>query len=138
MRRWVVLILVLFLLLACSKGKEVSGKNGLLEDIPENGEEPSEVSTEEGPEGTETNTSEDLLEGEKQELPEGVIPGTCVIDSKGVVRVYAEDGTKTVYRHDCTGGILIRYSCEDNKIKSKNVICSTGQCKQGPYGDSCV
>lgn len=130
--RWMLLALMILLLLsACSKGREVSSK-GILEDA--NAPNTNDII---GSEDTETEDTSELDEP-KLELPPGVVPGNCIVDSKGVVRVYNEDGTKTVYRHDCVGGVLTRYSCEENKITTKNVICSSGECKQGPYGDSCL
>lgn len=144
MRKAIILLILILFLFACSKGAEVEKKieyskgEGyevpVEEEVEESEEETDEVESEE----TDDEETEEVEDLPTQTPPEGIETGTCTQDSKGVVRVYHDDGKKTVYRHDCNIGLLIKYGCEDGKITEKIIPCSSGKCLQGPYGDQCA
>jgi len=140
MRKIILVLMLVLFLFACSKGAEVEKKLEYADKAPVDEPETTEevVETEEETEETEEMEEAVEEEEEKKEVPEGVATGTCSTDSKGVVRVYSADGSKKVYRHDCTGGMLVKYTCEYDRISERIIPCSSGKCLQGPYGDQCA
>ena len=149
MRRVFILIVMLLFLVSCTKGDEVASKldqyRGTeavideLDIIDDLG--PTEFVREDE---IETNESEDWVPEEepvKETVKKEILTGEteCTTDSKGVVRVIYADGSKKIYRDDCQpNGIVITYKCVGNTVKDEAKICSSGACKPGPYGDTCV
>jgi len=150
MRKVILVLMLLLLLGSCTKGVEVEDKLRQYEGLPKKEVSPvvetdveDAVSLfEEVPEdSSEVSENETLEEVDTEDLPTFEEPeagSTCTTDSKGVVRVEDSKGNKKVYRHDCTNGLLIKYSCEEGDVKEDVVICSSGKCLQGPYGDKCA
>lgn len=140
----IVLGVLLLLLTACSKGAEVEDKlNQYKGVVPQEDEDPTvfvrEEAEEDKNETVDWEPEETTEEAEIPEEPKFEGEPECTTDSKGVVRLIYPDGSKKVYRHDCQpNGIVLKYRCEDNKVVDKAVVCSSGQCKPGPYGDSCI
>ena len=146
MKKLLVLFIVL-LLIGCSKGAEVKSKldspavsDSTKGQAVQQEEEPVQKEDILEPVQEETDSaSEEVPEENTKPTPakDTATKDTCVTDSRGVIRMFHADGTKTVYRDDCIGGVLSEYECVLNEIRTYNTICPYG-CKQGPYGDSCA
>lgn len=135
--RHLMVVLVLLLLVACSKNT-ITGRAldaaPTAQPTPEV-TAPAEDTEEELPVDVDETPEPDQF-ADVTDVPTYELRKECTTDSKGVVRYFDENGLKTVYRNECYGGFLTSYRCEGNQVLSENKVCS-GECKQGPYGDTC-
>ena len=130
--RWIVLIACLLLLGACSSN-EITGKVLAADGVNEA----------KAPEAKAANiAAKDLEESKPQQYADVTevktydLKGECQRDSQGVVRFFDEAGKKTVYRNECVGNFLIKYTCDGSQVVSDNTVCN-GVCTPGIYGATC-
>ena len=147
------LILVLVVVSACSKGNVLSGTSVV--DVTE--EQKQTTKSQESK--TATNSKSDsatpsesaktasgkdtgvsvtgTVGAEVVEADYSDLAGSCSKDSLGVVRVIDLDGTKSVYRPECLGGILVEYDCADNELDTIMNRCP-GECVVENYIGHCA
>ena len=140
MKRGVLILVILALslmLLACSKGNTITGRavQGAADELkPVEKSAPSTT-----PEETASDEpSDDETADEPVEAPAySDLKGTCQEDSAGVVRVFDEDGKKTVYRNTCFGNHLIDFGCDENNNLINEKTKCPGSCEIVRYSGQC-